>query len=284
MSESERDVNRSNPWLFFGLALGLTWLLWIPAALLPLAEPAWPVLALHYLGGVMPMVAAILLLCTRHTSQERRDYWRRIIDFKRIGGKWYAAILLTVPALTALAALGDVVLGGMGAEFEAAARFVDRPLALVPFAIFMLLFGPLPEEVAWRGYALDGLQNRWNALISSLILGLVWTAWHLPLFFIQGSYQHGLGVGTQGFWLYMLDKVPQSILMTWIYNNTRRSTLSAVLFHFVVNFVGELFWLAPRAEVLYIASWWVAAVVVTAVWGPQRLVRGQRVGWGGEAT
>jgi len=283
VSESERDVKRSNPWLFFGLALGLTWLLWIPAALLPLAEPAWPVLALHYLGGVMPMVAAILLLCTRHTSQERRGYWQRIIDFKRIGGKWYAAILLTVPALTALAALGDVVLGGTGAKLEAAARFVDRPLALVPFAIFMLLFGPLPEEVAWRGYALDGLQNRWNALISSLILGLVWTAWHLPLFFIQGSYQHGLGVGTQGFWLYMLDKVPQSILMTWIYNNTRRSTLSAVLFHFVVNFVGELFWLAPRAEVLYIASWWVAAVVVTAVWGPQRLVRGQRVGWG-EAT
>jgi membrane protease YdiL (CAAX protease family) len=73
---------------------------------------------------------------------------------------------------------------------------------------------------------------KWNALTSSLILGAAWTVWHLPLFFIQGSYQHSLGLGTVRFWLYMMDKVPQSVLMTWIYNNNRRSTLSAILFHF----------------------------------------------------
>jgi hypothetical protein len=63
----------------------------------------------------------------------------------------------------------------------------------------------------------------------------------LPLFFIQGSYQYGLGLGTAQFWLYMIDKVPQSILMTWICNNNQQSTLSAILLHFMVNLIGELF-------------------------------------------
>jgi membrane protease YdiL (CAAX protease family) len=91
---------------------------------------------------------------------------------------------------------------------------MHQPFGIVRFAMFTLVFGPLPEELAWRGYALDRLQMRWNALMSSLMLEGVWTVWHLPLFFIKGSYQHGLGVGTLGFWLFMMDKVPQSIIMT----------------------------------------------------------------------
>ena len=112
-----------------------------------------------------------------------------------------------------------------------------------------------------------------NALVASLILGIAWTLWHLPLFLIQGTYQYALGVGTPQFWLYMLDKVPQSIMMTWLYNNNRRSTVTAVLFHFMVNFVGELFALSLRTETIYISSWWIMAVLVIAIWKPQRFVR-----------
>jgi membrane protease YdiL (CAAX protease family) len=167
----------------------------------------------------------------------------------------------------------DVLLGGAGPKLEAAERFVQQPWMFVPFAVFTLVFGPLPEELAWRGYALDGLQGKWSALTSSLILGVAWTVWHLPLFFIQGSYQYGLGLGTARFWLYMMDKVPQSVLMTWIYNNNRRSTLSAILFHFTVNLIGELFGLTLRAEAIYILLWIVAAVGVAVLWGPERLAR-----------
>jgi len=273
-----KESNRLNPWLFFLLTFGLSWAAWALAALLSARDSALLAQILHYAGGLGPLAVTLALLYWRHTPVIRRDFWRRAIDFKRISIKWYGVVLLTVPALTALGALADKLLGGIGLQMEAADRFVQQPWAFVPFAVFTLAFGPLPEELAWRGYALDSLQVRRKALTASMVLGLAWTVWHLPLFFIQGSYQHGLGLGTSQFWLYMMDKVPQSVLMTWIYNNNRRSTLSAILFHFMVNLVGELFDLTLRAEAFYILLWIIAAIGVTILWGPERLAHDKHGG------
>ena len=278
-SDDVKDTTetRLNPWLFFALVFSLSWGFWIPAAILSASGATLATRLLHYAGGLMPVAVTVALLYLRQTPAFRSDFWRRATEFKRIGIRWYAVILLTVPVLTALGALGDLLLGGKGLELEAAARFVGQPWTLLPFALFVLVFGPLPEELAWRGYILDGLQIKWNALTSSLILGAAWTVWHLPLFFIQGSYQYGLGLGTAQFWLYMMDKVPESVLMTWIYNNNRSSTLSAIGIHFSINLVGELFDLSLRAEEIAILLWIVVATGVAALWGPERLAKG-RVG------
>jgi membrane protease YdiL (CAAX protease family) len=254
-----------SPWKFFALTFLLTWAFWIPAGfgILPTA--------LHYLGGVMPTVVALYLLYRHAYITEWKDYWQRLFDLKRISRNWYLVIFLTVPLLTLGAVTFDKVLGGVGLIHISDA--LQKPLSLLPFALFLLVFGPLPEEMAWRGYALDRLQSRQNALVSSLILGFAWTIWHLPLFFIAGSYQHGLGIGTPQFWLYMLDKIPMSVLMTWIYNNTNRSTASAVLFHFMVNLVGELFDVSLQGEIIYIATWWITAAIVVIKWKPKKFVR-----------
>jgi membrane protease YdiL (CAAX protease family) len=196
----------------------------------------------------------------------RREFWRRLIDFRRISPAWYAVTLLTVPTLTGLAALLDRLLGGLGMQPEALTRLADRPWAIVWFVLFALLFGPLPEEIGWRGYALDRLQARFGVLRASLLLGAAWALWHLPLFFIGGTYQNGLGFGSLAFWLFMFGMVPQSVFMTWIYNHTRCSTLSAVLFHFAVNAVGELVALTERAEICQLLLWIAVAAAVVATW------------------
>ena len=115
---------------------------------------------LHYVGGAVPTLVALFLLYRYKNSTERKNYWQRLIDFRRIGKGWYALIFLTVPVLT----ITGIILGGKGAEYEAAGSIIKKPLSLVPFAVFLFLFGPLPEEMAWRGYALENLQSRWNAL------------------------------------------------------------------------------------------------------------------------
>jgi membrane protease YdiL (CAAX protease family) len=233
-------------------------------------------MVLLYLGGLGPPLAGILLTHLTQGPSGRRDYWRRVFQFRRIDGVWYGVIVNTVPLLAGLAVLLDSWLGGRGAYLEPAERFLAQPWAILLFALFLFIFGPLPEELGWRGCALDRLQVRWSALNASLVVGLAWTLWHLPLFFIPGTYQHGLGWGSLGFWLFLVDKVPQSIVMTWIYNNTRRSTLSAILFHFMINFTGELVALTPRAEVLLVLLWLTAATGVTAIWGGETLTGRRR--------
>jgi membrane protease YdiL (CAAX protease family) len=114
----------------------------------------------------------------------------------------------------------------------------------------ILLIGVLGEELGWRGYVLDLLQKKWSAFISSLFIGVGWALWHLPLFFMSGSYQNKLEIGGFSFWIFMADLLPISIIMTWIYNNTQRSTLSAVLFHFMINFnpVEDIFSMTKEAH------------------------------------
>jgi membrane protease YdiL (CAAX protease family) len=65
----------------------------------------------------------------------------------------------------------------------------------------------------------------------------------------------------------------ESVIMTWIYNNTQRSTLSAILFHFMMNFTGEFLRL-PGDFKNYQFLWLIViAIVVVIIWGPATLTR-----------
>jgi len=66
-------------------------------------------------------------------------------------------IWLTFPALNILALLLSVLAGSPLPEFETAKNLLFEPWRIIPFVVFILLYGPLPEELGWRGYALDGL-------------------------------------------------------------------------------------------------------------------------------
>jgi membrane protease YdiL (CAAX protease family) len=201
----------------------------------------------------------------------RRDYWKRVISFKRIPAGWYLIILLFVPILNGLAALLDVWTGGTGATWgEAALSVLTRPASIIPSILFATLF-PFIEELGWRGYLLDRLQEKYSVLVSSLILGVLWSVWHLPTFFIRDSYQASLGIGTPAFWLFFAGIVPLTFVFTWVYNNTNRSTLAVILFHAMVNFTGELFTLSERADNLSILLWLVAGVILAVVWSAKTL-------------
>jgi membrane protease YdiL (CAAX protease family) len=226
------------------------------------------------LGGLGPAMAEAILIFAWGSQRQKRDYGRRVLDVRRIGWGWAAVIFLMFPALNAIATLLSVATGGPQPTFETVTRLLANPLSIIPYLLFLFVFGPLPEELGWSGYALDGLQAKRSALTSSLIIGLIWAVWHLPLFFMEGTFQsEQIGFATPAFWWYMLPTLPISVLDTWIYNNANRSTLSAVLLHFMVNLSGELFGLSQHARFYQAGLIFVVTAAIIAIWGPKTLTR-----------
>jgi len=271
----QHPSGRAKPWLFLGVTVAVNWAFGFSGAALQHALGRIPTLLLVYGGALSPLATALALGYLRHDRSFREDYWRRVVDFRRIRPQWHAVIWLLLPARAGLAALFDRLLGGAGIAPEGLAGLAARPQMILPTLVFWMLFGPLPEELGWRGYALNGLQRRCGALAASLVLGAFWALWHLPLFFVEGTWQAvHLGWGTRLFWFWALGLVFESVLYTWIFNNTGYSTVSAVLFHFVGNSFGQLFELSQRAELLSFALTAAVAAVVVAVWGPRTLARG----------
>ena len=148
-------------------------------------------------------------------------------------------------------------------------------MLLPTFLLILTLTDGLGEELAWRGFALPRLLSRYNALAASLILGVIWSLWHLPLIWTQGN-----GMFHQPVWLLLLDVTAKSVLFTWVFLHTRGSVLMAMLFHGATN----LFIVSPDVAstggdltlpLLAAVAKWVLVVVVIVVAGPG-LVRGPR--------
>jgi membrane protease YdiL (CAAX protease family) len=263
------DPTSHNPWVYFMLALGWSWVFWLPLVLLKADVSTVPGYALYIIGGLGPPLSAIFLVHHTLPEQKIRAYWRRVVDFRRIPVNWYAVIFLTAPLYKALALLTGFMVNGQFPFLENVITFLRDPLSILPFMITTLFYGPLPEELGWRGYALDGLQSKFNPLTSSLILAFFWSMWHFPMFFMTDSLQASVfPLGSTVFWFAMVPGIlAETVLMTWIYNHTNRSTLSAILFHFMMNFTGEFLHFPDDIKVFQFVWLVVMAVVVVACGG-----------------
>ncbi len=252
------------PWQFFLLDFFLTW------------GPLWLVVAGQRLGwfeesflliavaGASATLSAVLFV---HTTAQRgfaRDFWIRAVDPRRIGAIWWPIILALQLVINIIAILLSTLGGGTLAQLQLADAFLSAP---VGFLLFILIFGPVPEELGWRGYGLDALRSRLNLLEASLMLGFIWGLWHLPLVFIEGTFQHGLLACPASLAAFFCAFIPSSLLMSWIYYRTNRSTLSAILFHFAGNAAGEIFQLDLSTRVIQtVLAFAVAAAVLWAEW------------------
>jgi hypothetical protein len=189
--------------------------------------PIWAI-ALFLVGGFVPSLLAIFMTWKKEGLAGLRLLDRRTIQF-RLGWRWYGFIFLIVVAGTA----GQLVIYRLLGNTFNGTLFLAQLGSFLP----LLIIGPLSEEFGWRGYALGRLQTRWNALTSSLILGLVWAFWHLPLFMMVGTSQHELDIPFMGF---LIQMMASSILYTWLYNNTQRSLWSAVLLHWLYTYADQV--------------------------------------------
>ena len=102
---------------------------------------------------------------------------------------------------------------------------------LATYIFVLVLGGPLFEEIGWRGFALARMEALHGPLLASVILGVLWALWHLPEFLVPSWAASSGGGGILGITLFSVTAITFTIVITWVFNNTRASVLLAILLH-----------------------------------------------------
>jgi membrane protease YdiL (CAAX protease family) len=256
---------------FVLLAYGLTWLLLAPAVLSRTASGTALSFGAYVLGAFGPSAAGLAVAWREGGRSAARALLARVTRW-RVAPRWYLAAVC-VPIGLKLGALGALVLAGYPVPTLPDAS--SWPSVLAVAVVAGLVPGAIGEELGWRGFALPRLQARYDALVASLILGVVWALWHLPTFLVEFTGQAVLPAGPL-----LVEIVGASVLYAWVVNNARGSVLLAILFHAANNGLTPVV-LPGVVEAGYAvafatataASVWTAAIAVVWTFGRRSLSR-----------
>ncbi|GAA4864063.1 type II CAAX endopeptidase family protein [Saccharopolyspora cebuensis] len=225
------NPHRGDLILFMAATFTASWAAWAVAIALggPAANPA--ALVPHLLGAFGPMVGALVLRIRRA---------RRGAPVPEHAVRFRPAHLVGAPLLLVLASatvLGAVLLahvaGGPGVSAEGALAAVQGSGGLAVFLVNMVVAGPLAEEPGWRGTAYPRLRASMGRFRIGLVLGVIWAVWHLPLFFLDGTVQHQLGLLSPSGVLFAVSSIPMTMLVCCAYE--RAGVLAAIAVHFATN-------------------------------------------------
>jgi len=259
---------RQHPLLcYFLIVFGLTWAYELLA--FGVLHTPFDLLWVLILTLVGPTLAAFLMTAVTQGRVGILQLLRRYVRW-RVGISWYLVVLPGVPVLLLLPSL---IQPGAFSAF----RLPDLSFWLTYLIVYLSTLvcgGPLGEEPGWRGFALPRLEQRSGPLVGTLLLGVLWGLWHLPLFLLVPGY-NGAGTGFAGilipFVAFVITLIACAVIFTWVFNNTRGSLLLAILLHASLNTAsGMLPFLFPSLEGTLLLGlskllvWIVVAVLIIA--------------------
>lgn len=193
-------------------------------------------LPLLFLELSVPCITALVMIFSSKNEILITDFWRRLLRFK-IPAPYLVFILLLLPCVICLATWISLFFGYSPEQFSMTKEMsVMKGWSFFGLAIPLFL-APFIEELGWRGYGVDSLKAFFNLFYTSILFGLFWSLWHLPLFFVKGYYQNELwNLGIIYVINFFVSTFIIAILMNWVYYKTDRSIPAIVLFHAMLNF------------------------------------------------
>lgn len=222
---------------FFSLAYLLSWLAWTPYVLsengLGVLHFAFPVIGgTTQLLGVLPgaylgPIASALLVTGVTEGRHGLRVWRGRMTKLRVGWRWYAVVLLSVPAALTI---GSAALTGQSPLMPSVAVLA----AYLPGLLLQMVTTGLAEEPGWREFAMPRMQRKYHPAKATLIVGVLWGVWHMPLFLTEwgGGGPH---VDPTTPLEFLGTAIAFSFVMTWVFNRSRESMPLVMLLHTSVN-------------------------------------------------
>ena len=256
--ETNKNVSyRYRPVLFFVLAYFFTWIFWIPAIFIP--DSIGTVFML--IGLFSPAVLSVLFVVLSGNDTLKQDLKNRIIGFYKVrwGNVLLAIIIFAIIVVCSI--LLSLLFGQSLDQFSFTEDFSFSGPGIAD-AFVTILIASIIEEVGWKGYGEDSLGNYMSWFLESVVFGVLWGLWHLPLIFIQGTYQAGLMENPLFVINFFVSAIPMDFIMTWVYLKSDRSLLACMIFHLFINFMQEKIAMTPETKCVETIVVTIATVII----------------------
>jgi len=253
----DKDEYKYRPVLFFICAYFFTWIFWIPAIFVP--ETAGSVLML--VGLIAPAVVSTAFVLVSGNAELKKDLKDKIIGFYKV--KWvnvfWAVVVFALIVFFSI--LLSLLFGQSLKQFSFTEGFSFTGVG-IGTAFVTITVASIIEEVGWKGYCEDSIGQYMNWFWESLLFGVLWSLWHLPLIFIEGTYQAGLMVNPLYVINFFVSGIPLGYIITWVYLVSDRSILACMIFHLFVNFMQEKIAMTPETKCVETIVVIIATVII----------------------
>lgn len=258
-ADQTQETTRTSPWGFPVLYLGWAYLFWAP--ILGSESSVWSGtnLVLFLVGGASPLLAGLTMAWLTGGRDQVRDLGRRLVDVRRIAGRWWLFVLGYWLLFDLVMAAVAFALGVSDRPLDVAWELAREPGRL-GFLLLLSFVFPAVEEIGLRGYWLDRLQERFTPAIAGLINGATWAVWHTPFVLFPGYYANTTFNPQLTWWLPMI--VCDTLLFVWVYNRTGRSILAVLLLHGMMNFTGEVLGISADMYPFVLSGYVLVAIAV----------------------
>lgn len=250
-----------NPWKFFLLTFAYSWVIWIPSVLdgigieLPFIVTGYSIVVV-IIGAFAPMMAAITLVFREEGWKGTRVFLGQALNFRI--KPVYLVLALALPVL--IHAIAHYLALAVGLDVAKTLIPTEIPVApivlAIPTFILMLVIGGGQEEFGWRGYAQEPLQEKIGVIPASLVIGVIWGIWHLPLWFMAGDLH-----GAYSFLAFVMMTTSISIVYAWLYNSSGKKLIVVIFFHAMSNTAAPLLPFLHGIEGKPESAYWIYAAV-----------------------
>ena len=267
MAAIEAFVTRHPVRTYFALAFAISW----GGGLFVLGPGGIPTTIEHLMtmGPAMyvamlagPSVAGLLMTSLVSGRAGLREVVARLLTWC-VGGRWYAVALLTAPFLVTAVSLALSLLSP--ASLPAVFMTNDKPPLLLSGVAAGLIVGVF-EELGWTGFAIPQMRRRYGVLRTGLLVGVLWGAWHFPMFWEPDSFSGALPFAV--LLVRLFSWLPAyRVLMVWVYDRTG-SLLVAMLMHGSLTATQLILMPSPASGITLLTSilaWAAALWIVVAM-------------------
>lgn len=250
-----------DPWKFFLLTFAYSWIIWIPSVLdgigikLPFSVAGYSTVVV-IIGAFAPLLAAITLVVREEGWKGMRAFFGQALDFhiKPV----FLVVALALPML--IHVIAHYLALAVGLDVAKTLFPTEIPVApivlAIPYFILMLVIGGGQEEFGWRGYAQEPLQEKIGVMPASLVIGVIWGIWHLPLWFMRGDLH-----SAYSFLAFVMMTTSISIMYAWLYNSSGKKLIVVMFFHAMNNTAAPLLPFLHGIEGKPESAYWIYAAV-----------------------